>query len=118
MKNKMKHTQGEWLIDCTDKAILNSPEQHYTIISKSNLPIAFVRMGGVDNIPYSVGEGEANLKLIAAAPLMLKEHLMDLQHLKSWKKQLIDAGLRGSVMYQEYLDMITAKEEAIKKATK
>ena len=49
---------------------------------------------------------EANAKLIAAAPVLLKEHIMDLEHLKTWKKQLIQAGLRGSTMYQEYKDMI------------
>lgn len=62
-------------------------------------------------------EGKANAKLIAAAPLLLSEHEMDLQHLRTWKTHLIDAGLRGSILFEEYKDMIEAKKKAIQNAT-
>lgn len=60
----------------------------------------------------------ATAKLIEQAPKMLAEHQMDLKHLLTWEKQLSDAGLKGSTMYVEYQDMIEAKREVIKNATK
>jgi hypothetical protein len=61
-------------------------------------------------------EGFANAKLIAAAPVLLKEHLMDLKHLKTWRSELVNAGLMGSILWNEYTDMIDSKEKAINKA--
>ena len=55
-------------------------------------------------------------KLIEAAPILLKEHLMDLKHLKTWRSELVNAGLMGSILWNEYTDMIDSKEKAINKA--
>ena len=61
-------------------------------------------------------EDIANAKLIASAPELLEEHIMDLKHLLSWKDSLIKNGMEGSDMFYEFIDMIDAKRAVIKKA--
>ena len=104
---KFKGTKGKWKVTSDRKKV--------TSIFDEKDENAF---NNICNINLNIEEREENAKLIAAAPLLLSEHQMDLQHLKTWKNQLIHAGLRSSTMYQEYLDMIEAKEKAINKALK
>jgi len=67
--------QTNWLIDCTDKAIEKSPKETYTLTDSEGRPVAFVKMGNLDPTPeeFTIQQGEANVKLIAAAPLMLDQ---------------------------------------------
>lgn len=105
-----KGTKREWII----KPIRLSK-------NISNALGAKIKQKGTDKVIctttiYHHIEGKANAKLIAASKDLLEEHIMDLQHLKSWKKKLIDANLRGSILYEEYMEMIDAKEKVINKA--
>ncbi len=100
---EFKGTKGEWEVSKDNPKIILTSNGAYkpndVMLSLSSAP-----------------EMQANAKLIAASPTLLSEHQMDLKRLKTWKKQLIYAGLKGSIMYQEYLDMIFSKEKAISKA--
>lgn len=104
---EFKGTKGEWVIDN----------------DKSDCRIS-INFGAID-VWYSdaasevkEAEAEANAKLIAAAPELLKEHITDLEHLKSWREKLIDAGLADDILFNEHEDMIEAKEKVINKALK
>ena len=106
---EFKGTKGEW--------IAKYGSESETQIICNGLRIAEAKHYKFDGLnDPSTEEGRANAKLIASSPILLKEHLMDLKHLYTWRSKLINAGLRGDVLWNEYTDMIDAKEEAINKA--
>jgi hypothetical protein len=105
---EFKGTKGEWEVSILNQPMGAHPTNRQTLYNLQNKS---------EDI-HPTKEHEANAKLIAAAPILLKEHLMDLKHLYTWRSKLINAGLKGDVLWNEYTDMIDAKEEAINKALK
>lgn len=71
---QFKGTQ-ELVINLTDKWLENDqvPEGFYVITDKyGEIPIAYVKMGDYNDVPFSLEEGESNLKLFRSAPELLK----------------------------------------------
>ena len=107
---EFKGTKGEWRYSDEFQCITVSKKG---VIEGSKTICDISTHVGFD---YSGKEFNANARLIAAAPVLLKEHLMDLKHLKTWRSELVNAGLMGSILWNEYTDMIDSKEKAINKA--
>jgi hypothetical protein len=101
---EFKGTQGEW------KAVFQ--EHVFPRVECKNFNQGHLSCSSSTNSL----ENRSNAQLIAAAPELLEEHIMDLEHLKTWRSKLINAGLRGEILWEEYIDMIEAKEKAINKA--
>lgn len=117
MKTKhKKYTKREWHIEGY-YSIEGFGSSHAMVYEEIEIKKVFHKNIVAIAFGTNTEKGCDNLKLMAAAPLLLSEHQMDLQHLKTWKSKLIDAGLKGSVLYEEYEDMIESKKKAIKKAT-
>jgi hypothetical protein len=109
--SKFKGTKGEWEVSDIFPDTSESLDVKSNCVGVKCNKIAVAICGEMKSY-----EAQSNAKLIAAAPELLEEHQMDLKHLKNWRNKLIEAGLRGDTMFQEYEDMIFAKEKAINKA--
>lgn len=91
----LKHTQGEWQFS------KHGNNDSFGVYAENGNDIAIVKGGNEEG-----GEGEANAKLISAAPNML-EVLMKIRN------ELRDGNYKGNHVN----GMVQAAEEAINKAT-
>lgn len=90
-----KHTQGEWAIEVQN--------QYQLAIATKTQAICF--------IPKAAKNSEANAKLIAAAPDLLKACISALKDVQEINKMLIANGHHGYILMETELD------EVIKKVT-
>ena len=109
-KLEFKGTKNEWFIDQEESHRMTNGVYCNVISTANTIDIADVY--GDDE------ESQANAKLIASAPLLLKEHETDLDVLNKWVEKFNGVFGVGSDMSQELKDMINAKKQAIEKALK
>lgn len=107
---EFKGTKGFWTIQGINYFTVESVPKKGEVMSSSIIATV--------NPCSSIEQSRANAQLMAISPELLSEHQMDLKHLLTWEDQILNAGLKGSTMYQEYLDMVDAKKKVIEKALK
>jgi len=101
---KTKHTPGEWIMNITNKAIELNPG-YYTVAKQDGTIIALCPLNPelTELTEEEILEREANYKLIAAAPNMLKA--------------LTEVRRHGLIEKDGYETIVKEVNEAINKAT-
>ena len=108
----LKHTKGEWK---QEHRVVDEEGMYSTEVFSGNTVICTMHWAGerIGNTTYS--RSEANSKLIASAPCLLDEHILNMERLESLKEMLHYLNINT---IKKYIDqMIFSSNEIIKKAT-
>lgn len=103
---EFKGTKGEW------KAVGKNVKINGELMSRKTYP----QGSCITTMELNLERMFSDAKLMASAPLLLKEHQTDLEFLNKWVDKFNDVFGVGSDMSQELQDMIKSKQVAIFKA--